>query len=168
MFHYAPAWCDIRALRASSGELVSIHAPAGCDRILLCPFRTGVHHAPAWGATRLDGSGSRGGVSFNSRTRVGCDRQVCSPDKSATVSIHAPRGVRRALQLIAACFACFNSRTAWVRHRVYAFLPFSSPFQFTHPRGATRAAAMLAVSTVSFQFTHPRGCDEKVAKANFK
>ena len=71
---------------------VSIHAPVwGATRpsVLPCFERAVSIHAPVWGATTAVGVRNNL-ISFNPRTRVGCDPAPVLGTLETGVSIHAP------------------------------------------------------------------------------
>ena len=79
-------------------ETVSIHAPGrGATACIPCkraPTEVSIH-APGRGATRLNSSTIRGKMSFNSRTREGCDaRRVRRKSFSIAFQFTHPGGVR--------------------------------------------------------------------------
>ena len=69
-------------------------------------------HAPGRGATRVRRTLGRGLLSFNSRTREGCDKSTIPVTLRRLVSIHAPgRGATTAPTLPPQAHYSFNSRT---------------------------------------------------------
>ena len=106
-----------RSCRIRPRPFQSTH-PRGVRRVCLCQLSAGRRvsiHAPAWGATRSRGAVSITAISFNPRTRVGCDMGVwVAIITSVQFQSTHPRGVRRSL-----CPA-----SGWSRK-----------FQSTHPRG---------------------------------
>ena len=142
-------------------------------------------HAPAWGATRSRGAVSITAISFNPRTRVGCDavspscprttgkfqsthprgvRQisVSAPLKPATFQSTHPRGVRRFRR-----WRWGHGHHVSIHAPAWGATPPSRPtitrsarFQSTHPRGVRPATR--AVSTSIRASFNPRtrvGCD---------
>ena len=76
------------------------------------------------------------GQYFNSRTRVGCDRQgrkLCGADR---ISTHAP---------------------AWGATFYHNARLCSKRFQLTHPRGVRPYLPKRSCVILQFQLTHPRG-----------
>ena len=72
-------------------------------------------HAPAWGATLFFGSNILAMLSFNPRTRVGCDSHAVAPLK-----------IRRMFQ---------STHPRGVRQQRRGSSPQQKRFQSTHPRG---------------------------------
>ena len=94
-------------------------------------------HAPAWGATMLIYAKHKTKISFNPRTRVGCDIQ------------------KRRFPLSP---LSFNPRTRVGCDRLaFIVTTASGKFQSTHPRGVRRFALIYATVIGVFQSTHPRG-----------
>ena len=95
-------------------------------------------HAPAWGATALDGLDEQRVTGFNPRTRVGCDtrRRALTIARDQFQSTH-PRGVRP--------------------HHPGPGEKGPPMFQSTHPRGVRQDIWQAAFDNKLFQSTHPRG-----------
>ena len=71
---------------------VSIHAPVwgATPQVKRTKADTVVSiHAPVWGATQAVSTLMQA-LSFNPRTRVGCDKRYNSTTTTSSVSIHAP------------------------------------------------------------------------------
>ena len=138
-------------------------------------------HAPGRGATRVRRTLGRGLLSFNSRTREGCDRHhhcswehrsavsIHAPGRGATaaqaeyfnnplVSIHAPgRGATIYIRRCAVLTSCFNSRTREGCDSKLQTLPaYKSQFQFTHP-GGVRLPAGVGRSQAEWVSIHAPG-----------
>ena len=119
---------------------VSIHAPAGgatsqSSRKTLLIFVS--IHAPAGGATVILVSSISIRLSFNPRTRRGCDGEpfVISSIGTPFQSTH-PQGVRLAAAVVA---------------------PLKLPFQSTHPQGVRLQQLCNGAIYDEFQSTHPQG-----------
>ena len=142
---------------------VSIHAPAWGATIVFLLFKacdTVSIHAPAWGATPESPVLVILRLSFNPRTRVGCDLML-NPLLLSVLSFN-PRtrvGCDGKTLLLVARMACFNPRTRVGCDALVALLLHRhQPFQSTHPRGVRRVAtSTLAFWRCRFQSTHPRG-----------
>ena len=84
--------CDFDASIITAPIKVSIHAPVWgatpVDFSGLCSVLVSIH-APVWGATSYISEAGKI-LSFNPRTRVGCDSYSKSGIKKKYVSIHAP------------------------------------------------------------------------------
>ncbi len=95
-------------------------------------------HAPARGAM-VTSSPLCQSLSFNSRTREGCDPNFEKVISVYAVSIHAP--ARGAIPVLphAVPTTGFNSRTREGCDLKAAFLKAIDVFQFTHPRGVRSA-----------------------------
>ena len=119
---------------------VSIHAPAWGATLgqeIVERIRDVSIHAPAWGATPLDNSIDHLHISFNPRTRVGCDLDAIVDD-TRPISFNPRTRV-----------GCDNHDA---KH-VYDLFGFQS----THPRGVRRRFPGLFTILSQFQSTHPRG-----------
>ena len=139
-------------------------------------------HAPAWGATAVQGRAGRLFASFNPRTRVGCDAiifgfgmvslvfQSTHPrgvrhsathvlSNVAEVSIHAPAwGATSCTSSKRSAKASFNPRTRVGCDLVNLMLHLPEAlFQSTHPRGVRPGFTRHQRELTLFQSTHPRG-----------
>ncbi len=130
---------------------VSIHAPAW--GATFAATESGIYslvsiHAPAWGATPLLSIRQIMNISFNPRTRVGCDLGRLHYWRSRWhVSIHAP---------------------AWGATDGFAQPGLEGLFQSTHPRGVRRSFHCKANRPgLLFQSTHPRGVRPGNAPSSF-
>ena len=167
---------------------VSIHAPAWGATRFQC-YGGKRHqvsiHAPAWGATRTPLLLSRLRISFNPRTRVGCDheffdnfigifrfqsthpRGVRQMSRDARLVCHAfqsthPRGVRRPCRAAdAADRGCFNPRTrVGCDLEKPAYISLSWEVSIHAPAwGATRRLAAYPAQTTCFNPRTRVGCD---------
>ena len=140
-------------------------------------------HAPAWGATPCGVVEARHFLSFNPRTRVGCDAAPGAHDgRGLPVSIHAPAwGATSQPITPSSAPAGFNPRTrvGCDTHARFGYVPvqprfnprtrvgcdFSGSdsinnlltFQSTHPRGVRPCQKVCPQGVFWFQSTHPRG-----------
>ena len=113
---HAPAWgATWKHSRPYRTRPVSIHAPAwgatSFKREFHRSFSVSIH-APAWGATIARPIPWPISLSFNPRTRVGCDlkRGTCTAEQYQFQSTH-PRGVRHDMMRSWTPLASFNPRT---------------------------------------------------------
>ena len=119
---------------------VSIHAP-GRGATERRASIDGLHnvsiHAPGRGATKTSPSTTRTRLSFNSRTREGCDGRPTPLRERGAVSIHAPgRGATSSKVATATSTPRFNSRTREGCDALpQAYIADNATFQFTHPGG---------------------------------
>ena len=80
---------------------------------------------------------SNGRLSFNPRTRMGCDyNSFLRPYSSSRVSIRAP---------------------AWGAMYMEVELPFVALFQSAHPHGVRFKIDIRLLKTLTFQSAHPHG-----------
>ena len=172
--------------RPQRHDRVSIHAPAwGATFSLPCKrlVEEVSIHAPAWGATLPFQYPDQCLVSFNPRTRVGCDLTITPFCLTSTLfqSTH-PRGVRPASPShCRAVSSGFNPRTRVGCDGSSRPASFGiNGFQSTHPRGvrllefglgsaacrvsihapawgATHTSTDNTTNSTKFQSTHPRG-----------
>ncbi len=98
-------------------------------------------HAPAWGATRLDGSQGAGGQGFNPRARVGRDGQAAvfqyafaGFNPRARVGRDTLRSPLGELMAVGFNPRARVGRDTWLTGR----MRFTDSFQSTRPRGARR------------------------------
>ena len=145
-----------------AGTCVSIHAPArGAtgDQTRKKDYDNVSIHAPARGAT-LKGLVQRNIVlSFNSRTREGCD--TCLPREGAGAQSFNSRtreGCDLHRHITADLRRGFNSRTreGCDRNFVLSAIPIRC-FNSRTREGCDAEAASISPLRRSFQFTHPRG-----------
>ena len=120
-------------------------------------------HAPAWGATWYTSQTSSPLLSFNPRTRVGCDinADIDRWNYDQFQSTH-PRGVRHRQRPAASVPAAVSIHApAWgATHAILLFQQTKIQFQSTHPRGV-RPGGVGGTSLFSPCF-NPRtrvGCD---------
>ena len=151
---------------------VSIHAPASATSMSKnsVPRVSVSIHAPA--RVRLQPcclSGERR-MSFNPRTRKGCDGGEEDTEQTDEVSIHALQSATSAwwhqgFQCAPArCIACLVAylqqvsihAPARVRQDIFTILCKSDLFQSTHPQSATYLRFPVSALS-SFQSTHPQG-----------
>ena len=139
-------------------------------------------HAPAWGATVYVADAWNHCISFNPRTRVGCDMQRGTWLMGADVSIHAPAwgATRHGANVFPGfCMRVSIHAPAWGATRRAKTIPRIKKFQSTHPRGVRhhpRGDFVVGVHVsihapawgatchyfppeirAKFQSTHPRG-----------
>ena len=88
------------------------------------------------GVRRNAGCGKTAAISFNPRTRMGCDKARWEARRRMIVSIHAP---------------------AWGATQPERHKPLHLQFQSTHPHGVRRICPSPAVLSRLFQSTHPHG-----------
>ena len=145
------------------GRDVSIHAPGGVRRpvAVVHAGRCAVSiHAPAWGATGIGGATLPLQISFNPRTRVGCDVTTAFSMHPVSMfqSTH-PRGVRlQENHAFPHGMICFNPRTRVGCDRAAQCKSAPAPVSIHAPAwGATHALSHGAVLAAPFQSTHPRG-----------
>ena len=123
-------------------------------------------HAPAWGATRCR-PGSRGGIGFNPRARMGRDAErLAELRASVWVSIHAPAwGATICAGLFGPGRDMFQStRPHGARQRELLWPADLAKFQSTRPHGARRYRdACRRGSDHEFQSTRPHGARPNVA-----
>ena len=99
-------------------------------------------------------------MSFNSRTREGCDLSITSSiSQPRYVSIHAPgRGATNSQVNSQTLPTCFNSRTREGCDMAQSLPLTKLPvFQFTHPGGVRPGHTWREIVRREFQFTHPGG-----------
>ena len=115
-------------------------------------------HAPVWGATTGFSMVSPV-ISFNPRTRVGCDDTHMTRSHPYKVSIHAPVwGATTQKPNAATLMFGFNPRTRVGCDKKWQRLPtLRSQFQSTHPCGVRPATAWVMPRSMRFQSTHPCG-----------
>ena len=100
----------------------------------LAPIQVSIH-APVWGATQSR-SRAAGGVSFNPRTRVGCDVQFNTINGNFTFQSTHPCGVRRALvHGVRVSIWVSIHAPVWGATTLLICLRPSGTFQSTHPCG---------------------------------
>jgi len=116
-------------------------------------------HAPARGATLYQKRYSLLNLSFNPRTREGCDQYVSrSLLVCRHVSIHAPaRGATSSISLSCFITAFQSTHPRGVRRTTPRLETSRDAFQSTHPRGVRPAGMLIIGYTSMFQSTHPRG-----------
>ena len=91
-----------------------------------------------------------------------CDTWMDDGPLTVSLSIHAPREVRR---MFAACpypsASTFNSRTPRGATWCYSHTGLSwKSFNSRTPRGATKPRRKTTLAACHFQFTHPERCDK--------
>ena len=103
---------------------------------------------------------SRGRGCFNPRTRVGCDPGACPDWRISQVSIHAPVwGATPANILPKKPLAFQSTHPCGVRQKVLALRNLLKPFQSTHPCGVRPSTTALAKITARFNPRTRVGCD---------
>ena len=126
--------------RASAGTTFQFTHPGGVRPCGVCPRRLEVEvsiHAPGRGATAKVYQGGKLSISFNSRTREGCDICLYGSDT---------RHCR------------FNSRTREGCDKLNEKIQdWEFKFQFTHPGGVRPSCFQRFLRLKRFQFTHPGG-----------
>ena len=130
--------CDCLVKIKDSGKpLFQSTHPHGVRHVFCCcgARRCVSIHAPAWGATRKS-TGERFSLSFNPRTRMGCDKDAYLFSGPYKVSIHAP---------------------AWGATHVFVHAGTHRMFQSTHPHGVRRITILKILVMPKFQSTHPHG-----------
>ena len=173
----------IRTIRYITISRVSIHAPArgatiggGCGSVA---GQVSIH-APARGATsrtyliswlfvfqsthpqgvrRSARISASSGMSFNPRTRKGCDIRTAHPKGQGPrfQSTH-PQGVRPPKRPNRAKPPCFNPRTRKGCDPAPATVSLRlTTFQSTHPQGVRHDGKEVWIRHVKFQSTHPQG-----------
>ena len=121
-------------------------------------------HAPVWGATAIDHEFGNL-VSFNPRTRVGCDNQIAHNTAQLTVSIHAPVwGATLTTWLSVVDLAFQSTHPCGVRPLGVGATSTITPVSIHAPVwGATYATALFTSSKL-FQSTHPCGVRQTMRK----
>ncbi len=140
--------------------LVSIHAPArgATSPIADTSYPTMFQSTHPRGVRHPIIRSSRAAISFNPRTREGCDRSSISSRHNARVSIHAPaRGATLLEQLddflaVVSIHAPARGATQGAKKHLRA-----RRFQSTHPRGVRQPKSKNSKRLSAFQSTHPRG-----------
>ena len=134
--------CDAVALiHGIAGRMFQSTHPRGVRRasatFLAATARVSIH-APAWGATWYTSQTSSPLLSFNPRTRVGCDinADIDRWNYDQFQSTH-PRGVRHRQRPAASVPAAVSIHApAWgATHAILLFQQTKIQFQSTHPRG---------------------------------
>ena len=101
------------------------------------------------------------GLSFNPRTRMGCDPADVKVGRFDLVSIHAPAWGATCPRLQAhLCRICFNPRTRMGCDTLPSVIVTGSPsFQSTHPHGVRQHSAGYLRQDVRFNPRTRMGCD---------
>ena len=130
---------------------VSIHAPAwgatGLAWLDIISSDLVSIHAPAWGATADLKLVRDGTLSFNPRTRVGCD--IVGAGKTKLRDSFNPRtrvgcdDIDRANARLTRLFQSTHPRG--VRRRTAATCDWDRPFQSTHPRGVRPGVRVMVI-----------------------
>ena len=102
---------------------------------------------------------------FNSRARVGRDRDGRRQGGGGAFQFTRPRGARLIILVKTIGLLCFNSRARVGRDEIEApVMGRSRMFQFTRPRGARQSSLSQNPKDKVFQFTRPRGARPEEAR----
>ena len=130
----------------------------GCDcyRRLIPPYRHVSIHAPVWGATYGDDDDSSD-ISFNPRTRVGCDEVDFFIEQSKPVSIHAPVwGATQDQEVDAQTILVSIHAPVW--GATVSITAIRPPIRFNpRTRVGCDIGGFLCGRLIGFQSTHPCG-----------
>ena len=139
------------------------HGVRQIKRWMSWPEKTVSIHAPARGATRWPASNRHRAMSFNPRTRTGCDQiLICINSNILQFQSTHPHGVRPFGLLL------YRQKTAVSIHApargatkdVYNALEWRPEFQSTHPHGVRRCSVgIFRCSSSCFNPRTRTGCD---------